>query len=101
MQLYRYLEVEEKNKFNSKSTDVKTARIQQEYSIPFEYTKLQLCKLFNCLPSQLENENFEELMMLMAVDNAINQYQNWVNSTEKLAIPLKLHLEILKLERHL
>lgn len=99
--MYRFLEIEEKNKFNAKSTDVRTAKLKQEYELPFAYVKLQLCKLFNCLPSELENEDYSELMLLLSLDNAIQQYQNWQYDDKKLATSLKLHLEILNLEKAL
>lgn len=101
MQLYRYFEINEKNKFNSKSTDVKVAQLENDYTIPFEYLELQLCKLFHCLPSQLRKEDYSKLTQLYAIDNAIEQYKSWVNSDDKLPLPLKLHLEILKLEKAL
>lgn len=100
MQLYRYLEVNEKNKFNSKSTDVKVAKLENVYEIPFEYLELQLCKLFHCLPSQLRKEDYAQLTKLYAIDNALEQYKAWA-SDDKLPVSLKLHLEILKLEKAL
>lgn len=101
MQLYHYLEIEEKNKFNAKATDHKIKRFENQYSIPFQYVKLQLCKLFNCLPSELENENYSELMELLTIDNAIEVYKSWQYDEKKLPTHLKLHLEILKLEKAL
>lgn len=100
MQLYRYLEINEKNKFNAKSTDLKVAQHENEYDLPFEIVELQLCKLFHCTPSQLRKEDYTQLLKLYALDNALEQYKNW-SSDDKLPIPLKLHLEILKLEKAL
>lgn len=101
MQLYKYLEIEEKNRFNSKSTDTRVKKLENQYQLPFEYVELQLCKLFHCLPSQLKNEDYPHLMKLLAMDNALETYKNWVNSDDKLPTPLKIHLEILKLEKAL
>ena len=101
MQLYHYLEIQEKNKFNEKATDVKVAKIDNPYEMPFELLELNLCKLFHCLPSQLRNEDYSHLLKLYALDNAIEQYNSWQYDDKKLATSLKLHLEILKLEKAL
>jgi len=100
LQLYRYLEVNEKNKFNSKSTDVKVAKLNNDNNIPFEVIELQLCKLFSCTPSQLRKEDYTSLLKLHALDDALEQYKNWLND-DKMPVTLKLHLEILKLEKAL
>ena len=39
-------------------------------------------------------------MKLLAIDNAMNVYESW-HYDQKLATPLKIHLEILKLEKAL
>lgn len=102
MQLYRYLEIDEINRFNSKTTDrgAKVAPLKQTHELPFEYVELMLCKLFSCLPSQLEGEDYNHLMNLLAIDNALTQYENWQNDS-KIHPRLKIKLEILKLERQL
>lgn len=42
-------------------------------------------------------------MRLYSLDNALETYKSWVNGEDgkKLATPLRIHLEILKLEKAL
>ena len=101
--MYRHLEVIERNKYNAHTTDSKDKlpEVENKYELPSEVIELQLCKLFNCLPSELDKEDYKRLMTLYAVDGAITKYQNMQNDGSKTPIRSRLMVEILKMERDL
>jgi hypothetical protein len=98
LQLYKYLEIEEINRFQGKSTErnSKVAVLEQTHELPFEWLELQLCELFNCLPSQLAHEDYNHLIKLLTLHNAFEEYQSWDKDKGKARLELKK--KILKLE---
>lgn len=101
MQVYRYLELEEKKKFQSKTTTGdKLKQFENTVDLPSEILELQLCKLFNCLPSDLDKESYSRLIKLFSVNNALDNYQNW-QQNDKIPVHLKLSVEVLKLQKEL
>lgn len=98
MQLYKYLEIEEINKFQGRSTERndKVAVLKQENELPFEWLELQLCQLFHCLPSELASEDYNHLIKLLTLHNAFEEYQSWDKDKGKARLELKK--KIIKLE---
>lgn len=101
MQVYRYLELEEKKKFQSKTTTKdKLKQIENTVDLPNEVMELQLCKLFNCLPSDLDKEDYRRLIKLYSVNSALENYESWQHN-DKIPLHLKLSVEVLKLQKEL
>jgi len=46
---------------------------------PSEYIELQLCREFNCLPSQLRNESFEDVLNILQMMSAEAQVREKTN----------------------
>lgn len=101
--MYRHLEIIERNKYNAATTDSKDKlpEVENVYQLPDEVIELQLCELFHCLPSQLDKEDYQRMMTLLSVSNAINKYQNMLNDGKKTPIRSRLIVEILKMENEL
>jgi len=57
--------------------------LQTGKGVPFEYSVLQLCREFHCLPEQIKNQPKETMDLILEMMYIENQFQNRKETSNK------------------
>lgn len=70
---------------------------------PAELMIYNLCKMFGCLPSDIMQEDYDEIMKMVVIHNTLSEVDEmrgeWEKKKLSVGLGIKLELEKLKLER--